>query len=587
MKNKRPIKKFITRVIIIVVFVCLIVSFLNRSKTEVEISQEILDNIEYKSVCILNDESISDKIVHKNSISFINIEFLKDIEIIDYYRDDEIGRIQFFGDSGNKYNLVEMLYNENKVIVNDEIYDVDDTLLIVDNNIYLSCEVLMKSRLIDFPFTLNESNILILDNDSVVNMSKTNKITTYYIYTNGKIKATELDKNVEVRKFSYKIDDYTMVSHNGSIGFVLKEDIIPYKVLGQIELDKAIRNEPICLAWDLVAAKEMFREFYIPSSVDVIAPTWYNLIEKRHKSKEIICSKIIKSDSNNKTVEYIQAIADDFDNDKNASRDYFYDVADNDYIDYIHNNGKEIWATFNNSFDKELTRKLLHEGITRSNIVDEIINISLYEGYDGINIDFENVYMTERDVYSAFIKELYCKANKYDIVISVDVAVLSDSETWSRFADRYQIGKYTDYIILMAYDQHVSGTPGSVADIPWIEYGVENLLQSVDSEKVIMAMPFYTRFWEYLSNGTIKSNALKLQTANNVIDKYNIEFVYDEVLGQNYYEGYIDGNLCKMWNEDEVSLNNRLNIYRKYDLAGVGIWALDFGIEAMWNLIEK
>lgn len=586
MRKNKFIKAFLLMLIIGLLGLSFFIYLSSRDKSDEEVADQLMISMEER--LIIDNENLVGKIIIENDTSYIDIGYLREGEYLDFYWDENIERIQFFGDKYVSYVIKELNYNNENININGKIYNREKSMKLIDGRVYLSIKLLKDNNLLDFSFIAECGNITVLDKDEYAEVRKTRKITTYYIYDENKISFLKLSSGSEVRVFDYEVKGYRLATYKNNIGFISSEDLSQLKEIKNTEFEKIRRNESICLAWDLVSAKEIFKEFYIPATVDVIAPTWYNLIEKKSNIKQTVLCETIKKETNdgNQKV-FVDAIADNYNSDRNANRDYFYDVADRKYIDYVHSKDKSIWATFNNSFDKELTRKLLQDGKARSEIVDEIINIALFEGYEGINIDFENVYMTEKDVYSAFIKELYCKAYAYNIVVSVDVAVLSDSETWSKFADRYQIGRYTDYVILMAYDQHVTGTPGSVADIPWIEYGVKNLLESVDCEKVIMAMPFYTRFWEYVNDDSIKSTALRLETAKKIIEKYDITFVYDSASGQNYYEGYIDGNLCKMWNEDETSLNNRVEVYKKYDLAGLGIWALDFGITEMWKLIKK
>lgn len=313
------------------------------------------------------------------------------------------------------------------------------------------------------------------------------------------------------------------------------------------------KKEKVILAWDLFYKKmKDFKEFEIPEALNVISPVWHKMID-------------------------------------NENEKYFSDFSNEEYIQYVQNNDVQVWGTFNNSFDKDLTSKLLNNGEKRSEIINNIISISKEKGYDGINIDFENIYLEDKDVYSAFIKELYCKVKREGIIMSVDIAVMSNSPTWSQCFDRKAIGKYSDYVILMAYDENVNNI-GSVSSIPWVEYGVENLLGYVNSEKIILGVPFYTRLWcSKEDNGvyTTDSSALKLTTAKERIDKLNIELKYDEEKGQNYGEKVIDNIKYTIWNEDEVSLNNRLSIVSKYSLKGTAVWCLDYGSDDMWKLLNN
>ena len=59
-------------------------------------------------------------------------------------------------------------------------------------------------------------------------------------------------------------------------------------------------------------------------------------------------------------------------------------------------------------------------------------------------------------------------------------------------------GKVADYVIIMGYDEHYSGSyeSGSVASLNFVKEGIEATLNAVPKEKVINAVPFFTRLWK-------------------------------------------------------------------------------------------
>ena len=76
---------------------------------------------------------------------------------------------------------------------------------------------------------------------------------------------------------------------------------------------------------------------------------------------------------------------------------------------------------------------------------------------------------------------------------------------------RYTIGalaESVDYVMVMAYDEHWGTSPvaGSVSSLPWVERGLQGILQEVPADKLLLGIPFYTRLWEieYLEGGSEK-----------------------------------------------------------------------------------
>ncbi len=542
-------KKIITCIVVLLFITSFFIIFALLFNDNEEMT--LLDN---KKIVYIDDKYLNENIdlTFENEIIFsdevyVSLAFLTEYDLLDAYWDRRYNRISIFED----FNYQKINYNSNELFYNNEILDIEDVIFISGEELFFNVKFLSEYFIDGITYDSNNKIFIIED---TVREYKLTEDTKFFKPPNLKEIVADSIINADeiVTIYDYSIDNYVLCnSEKFGFGFVDTDLLKHVKTSDLFEVSKDRRQKYINMSWDLVVNRtNNFVEFEIPDVLDVIAPTWYDLID---------------------------------------AENYFLDISSHAYTSYVQESGLELWATFNNSFDPDLTNLLLNNPIRRSEIVDRIIEIAKMEKFDGINIDFENVYMVDRHVYSAFIKELYCKIKDENITMSVAVAVLSNSETWSAFLDRQAIGEYSDYVILMAYDENVSGNAGSVASLPWIEYGVSNLLESVNSGKVIMAVPFYVRLWEeYMLDGEleVKATALRIPTAERVIEENNMEFEYDAATGQNYGEFVEDGILYRMWNEDVTSLQARMDIIDKYDLVGAGVWALSFGTDEMWELLR-
>ena len=106
----------------------------------------------------------------------------------------------------------------------------------------------------------------------------------------------------------------------------------------------------------------------------------------------------------------------------------------------------------------------------------------------------------------------------------------------------------------MGYDQNgVSATKaGTVAGADWVELNIKKFLgqEGVSKDKLILAMPFYTRLWKE-SNGTLTSSVVNMRS---VTIPEGVTPTWDENTKQNYMEYTQNGTTYKMWIEDEDSL---------------------------------
>ena len=208
-----------------------------------------------------------------------------------------------------------------------------------------------------------------------------------------------------------------------------------------------------------------------------------------------------------------------------------------------------------------------------------------------INVDFENMKQEDKDMYSRFIIELTPRLKEIGLITSVDVTAPDGGETWSMCFDRNVIGDVADYIVFMAYDEYgVSSTkPGTTAGYDWVKLSLNKFLQTeeIKSEKIILAIPFYTRVWTTNAEGKlISTNAVAMNKLNNIIPD-GAEITWNDELKQNYVEYDDNGNKKQIWIEDLDSLKAKVSLINENNLAGVGSWKKDMELDEVWQMLKK
>ena len=167
-------------------------------------------------------------------------------------------------------------------------------------------------------------------------------------------------------------------------------------------------------------------------------------------------------------------------------------------------------------------------------------------------------------------------------------------------------------MIIMGYDEHYSGMSeaGSTASIGFVREGIENTLKEVPKEKVINAVPFYTRVFKQIpesvateaqkqnlplvEDGTseygrylLDSIAVSMGQAEKLLSEHNVTPVWNEALGQYYGEYVSDGCKYLVWLEDSTSIGLKVDLIREYELAGIGAWSLGLAKSTVWEVIEQ
>lgn len=283
-------------------------------------------------------------------------------------------------------------------------------------------------------------------------------------------------------------------------------------------------------------------------------------------------------------------------------------LASSDYVSYCHQHNVEVWALVSNfgAIDQglenpDLTTILTHTS-SRDNLVNNLISAAIQYNLDGINVDFESVDPAVGDSYIQFIRELSLKCANNGIVLSVDNYVPS---AYTAFYDRAEQALFADYVVIMAYDEHYSGSePGSAASIGWVTEGIENTMKEVPADQIILGMPFYARVWKLTpadgsslpetgamisdySDFKISCYSASMSEQKKLANVNGISPIWSDELGQHYVEYQNSGSIYQIWMEDVASIEAKLKVMDSFGLAGGSFWKLGLEQSSVWDTIIK
>lgn len=254
------------------------------------------------------------------------------------------------------------------------------------------------------------------------------------------------------------------------------------------------------------------------------------------------------------------------------------------YVEKAHSRNMEVWALLEDITLESDTYEVLSHTSRRENLINNLMRYILEYDIDGINVDLEGITPESGKHFTQFLRELSIACRLNEVVLSVDNYVPRESNA---FYNRKEQGVVADYVIIMGYDEHwgSGGVAGSVASIGYVREGIEKTLADVPAEKVINALPFYTRVWKS-KDGEVTSEALGMEAAAEFIKKYNVPTVWDEETCQNYGEIEMSGTLYQVWLEDERSIETKLTVMKNLGLGGVAAWQLGLEDKSIWDVID-
>lgn len=362
-------------------------------------------------------------------------------------------------------------------------------------------------------------------------------------------------------------DGYIGYIENKRLDNIREEAETPVTDVAPMVYDRIQKEGKICLGWHQVtnvdANATLSDVVSQTKGMNVISPTWFSLS----------------------------------DNEGN-----FTSIASADYVAQAHDMGIEVWGLIDNFSTEIDSFEILSYTSKRERLISQIVQTATEYDLDGINIDFENL-STESGVHFAqFIRELSIPCGQNGIILSVDNYV---PKAHSKHYYRDVQGKVADYVIIMGYDEHYDGggESGSVASVDFVREGIENTLTEVPADKIINGIPFYTRIWtetpktqEDLATESedtaynpvkVTSEAVGMKEAENFLAENGVTASWDEATAQNYAQVEKDGAVSKVWLEDEASIDVKMQLIQKNNLAGVACWKLGFEKPAVWDVITK
>lgn len=259
-------------------------------------------------------------------------------------------------------------------------------------------------------------------------------------------------------------------------------------------------------------------------------------------------------------------------------------LASKDYVTKLKAINVDVWPLISD-FNKDVDyNRLFMSTMARGNLIKNIIYFIEEYNLDGINIDFEHIKSSYAEGYIEFLRELSIEMRSRKKVLSVDNYIPLE---FNAFYNIKEQGIVSDYLCVMAYDEHYSGSPkaGSVSSLSWVKNSIENTAKSAPMKKLIVGLPFYTRLWREAHTGKLTSRALSMEGGLNLVSSNKAKKEWDKEKGQ-YYAEWKDGeDRMRIWLEEEKSLEAKLKLVEKDKVAGIAFWKLGLERKEAWESV--
>ena len=549
--KKRKIIRGILKVLLVLVLLGIVIAILkiapNYKNTDITGKTNVVINNNNITAHLKNDVYIENENIYMSKPDLENF-FDPDI----YYEENYNQIITTY-----ETNIANLYIGENKMKLNDQEVEINGEVTLKDEIYYIPISDLTSVYNIDISYIKESDTVVIESIDREKITAKATKNTN--VKSMKKVLCRTVDKIKENDEFVIIEKNAGWVevrTTNGKIGYI-KENIIKEETKVREAVEQKTNTQKISLVWDYyseyVNAPDRSGETF--NGVNVVSPSFF-VLERLGKG------------------EIIDNVG----------------TAGIEYINWAKEKGYKIWAMFSNNSMIETTSQIMRDYELREKTINNIVELAEKYELDGINLDFENMYKEDKNLYTRFVIELYPRLKARGMTLSVDVTAPDGGDTWSLCFDRHNIARNSDYIVFMAYDQHgqSSTTAGSVAAYNWVEVNLNKFLgtqEEIEKEKVILGIPFYTRLWRETGED-VTSSVVDMKDVNNVLPG-DIQREWLDDVKQNYIEYERNGSIYKMWIEDIDSIRAKINLAREKEIAGVAFWAKGREDESVWDVVEE
>ena len=485
----------------------------------------------------------------EDGMIYLSLDYIKEYLDKGIEYDESTGEVKINNNHANKI----LKLNEYEAKFNSGTIDLRAPVIEKNEKIMLPIEAFIYDYDVSLRYN-KDIRLLLLDyRDKEYDLTKTTSETLLRESASKRSPIIKkLPKGEELYVYEEKGKFYKVRMPEGYAGYVLKKDLDEnFEKVSLKSTSKNTSDGPINLTWDYTYAghsEDKINQIKDIKGLDVIIPTWFSI--------------------------------------RNGNGDMI-DRGNQNYIKKYKDLGIDVWAYLDNSFDPNITHEALSNENTRKKVINKTLELCKKYGMKGINIDFEHTKIDDRDYITDFVRE-FRQAAGDDFIITVDVTPQISADVTKEPYDRKALAEIADYMVVMAYDQHwgSSDKAGSVAQYKWVEGSVNVLFRNIPNKKMILGVPLYTRLWKE-AGGKVTSKTISMDEVARIIAAKGLKPVWDKESQQNYIEYQENNADYKIWIEDANSLEKKVSLVNKYNLAGVGSWRLGFETPNIWDVISK
>ncbi len=263
----------------------------------------------------------------------------------------------------------------------------------------------------------------------------------------------------------------------------------------------------------------------------------------------------------------------------------FTGAEDSRILSFAAAHGIKVIPLISNEFNSQLASTVLNNPVIRRRHIQAIINKVSQMNYAGIEINYENLFVSDRESFVVFLQELKSALAGINKLLVVTVhAKTNPAGAWSgaEAHDYAGIGQNADIVRIMGYEYHsVAGPPGSIAPADWVDSVLAYAVSNIPKNKIELGVPTYGYDWPQNQPGA----GVGYNTAVATAKQYNVPITTDAQLGPHFTYN-ANGLSHEVWFVDALLFSTLLALVNKYGIRGISIWYLSAEDPKIYEVIQ-
>ena len=238
-----------------------------------------------------------------------------------------------------------------------------------------------------------------------------------------------------------------------------------------------------------------------------------------------------------------------------------------------------------------LAQTVLSNTQLQNRLLDNVVRAMREKGYRGLNIDFENVYPSDRERYNQFLQRVVERLHREGYFVSTSLAPKTSGEQKGLLYEAHDYpahGRIVDFVVLMTYEWgYRLGPPQAISPIHQIRRVLDYAVSVIPRNKIFMGFQIYARDWVLPHVQGQEAETFSPREAVERAIRYGAAIQYDSTAASPFYR-YVDsqGRAHEVWFEDARSAQAKFELVKEYQLRGISYWVLGYSYPENWVLLE-